>query len=346
MFHFEMTRNSPATCEAPFDSGPALCRLCARNQAHAGLRSCARMVARSEVMQALAERAATVARTEASVIILGESGTGKEVLARALHANSTRQGRPFVPVNVAALPAELLESEMFGHARGAFTGASETRRGLFEAASGGTLFLDAIGEMPLPLQAKLLRVLQDGEVRRVGETAPFSVDVRVLCATHEDLRRGVAEHRFREDLYYRLKVFTLTVPPLRQREADILPLAEMFLAAEHHPTGRFTRTARRALEGHSWPGNVRELANAVKHGAALSQREDVDAAHLPDELSGAHPEAAPRGALRSLAEVEREHVLHVLEACGGRQSEAARLLGIGRTTLWRKMRELGLYPER
>ncbi|MHB8416683.1 MAG: sigma-54 interaction domain-containing protein [Myxococcales bacterium] len=333
--------SSMATCGTPFDGGPSLCRHCGLAEATFGLRTCSRLVVESEAMRAAIRRAAVIAATDASVVVLGESGSGKEVLARALHANSRRREKPFVPVNVAALPAELLESEMFGHGRGAFTGATETKRGLFEAANGGTLFLDEIGEMPLPLQAKLLRVLQDGEVRRVGETAPFSVDVRILCATHEDLRRRIGENRFREDLYYRLKVFSLTVPPLRCRVADIRPLAEMFLAGERHPTGRFTRAAQQALEQYFWPGNIRELANAVKHGAALSGGRDIDVEALPEEVVSP-VKTSQQGVLRSLAEVEREHVLRVLEACGGRQGEAARILGVGRTTLWRKIRDLGL----
>jgi DNA-binding NtrC family response regulator len=297
-------------------------------------------VVESPAMRKLMLRAAPIARSEAPVVIHGESGTGKDVLARAIAANGPRKGKPFLAINTAALPAELLESELFGHARGAFTGATSQKRGIFEAAEGGTLFLDEIAEMPLPLQAKLLRVLQDGEVRRVGETHAFSVDVRIVCATNQDLRARVAERLFREDLYYRLRVFTLVVPALRDRREDILPLAEMFLAEERQPTGRFTDRARRLLAGHAWPGNVRELVNAVKHGAVLAGGVDVDVEHLPEEILSV-PVAAPR-ALGTLAEVERQHVLRALEACGGNQVEAARALGIGRTTLWRKLRAFGI----
>jgi transcriptional regulator with GAF, ATPase, and Fis domain len=214
-------------------------------------------------MRALLERTAPIAASDASVIILGESGTGKEIFARAIHANSNRSGGRFVAVNVAALPSELLESELFGHVRGAFTGASTLKRGLFEEADGGTLLLDEVAEMPLGLQAKLLRALQDGEVRRVGDTRAFSVDVRVLCATHQDLQARIAERLFREDLYYRLRVFTLNIPPLRERADDILPLARLFLSREGHATGCFTPAAERALAAHRWPGNVRELGNAM-----------------------------------------------------------------------------------
>ena len=295
-------------------------------------------------MQALMLRAAPIAASDAPVVISGESGTGKEVLARALHANSPRRNKPFLAVNVAALPGGLLESELFGHLKGAFTDASTAKHGLFEAADGGTLLLDEISEMPLTLQAKLLRVLQGGEVRRVGDTRSFSVDVRVLCTTNQDLRACVARLQFREDLYYRLRVFTLLVPPLRERGEDILSLARLFLEQEHHPTGRFTASALEVIENYHWPGNVRELANAVKHGAVLSGGDDVDTPHLPEDL--VRPRPAPTATkLGTLAEVEREHVLRALEACGGRQTDAARLLGIGRTTLWRKLGGLGTGPQ-
>ena len=283
--------------------------------------------------------APAIAGTGAAVVITGETGTGKEVLARTLQANGPRANKVFLAVNVAALPAGLLESELFGHVRGAFTGANVATRGLFAAADGGTLFLDEIAEMPLPLplQAKLLRVLQDGEVRRVGDVTPFRVDVRILCATHQDLRAQVTAGRFREDLYYRLKVFTLQLPPLRERPEDLLPLAEMFLGQEGHPTRALTAAAKKALAAHRWPGNVRELQSAITHGAALSMGADVDAAHLPDDVL-----SPPRPRSQTLAEVERAHVLAVLQGCGGNQVEAARALGIGRTTLWRKLSAYGV----
>ncbi|HUJ25696.1 MAG TPA: sigma-54 dependent transcriptional regulator [Myxococcales bacterium] len=314
------------------------CGFCSTMEPLGGGRLCT-PVAGSEVMRQLTIRAAQVARTDSTVVILGESGSGKEVLARAIHANSPRRKAPFLAVNVAALPSELLESELFGHVRGAFTGATNSTRGLFEAASGGTLFLDEIAEMPAPLQAKLLRVLQDGEVRRVGDVRPFSVDARVLCATHRDLRRAVAEGRFREDLYYRLNVFCLEVPPLRRRAEDIIPLAETFLRQENHATGRFTPKAERALQAHSWPGNVRELSNAARHGAVLSGGADVDLEHLPQSVTNPEPAAAAWDDLCTLAEMERRHIVRVLHACGGRQGEAAKTLGIGRTTLWRKLQD-------
>jgi len=293
-------------------------------------------------MQDLLKRTSRFAPSDAPVAILGETGTGKEVVARTLHANSLRAGKPFVAVNVAALPAELLESELFGHGKGAFTGAAGPRRGLFEEASGGTLFLDEIGEMALPLQSKLLRALQDGEVRRVGENRAFAVDSRIVCATHRDPAELVRQGLFREDLYFRLKVLTLNVPPLRERREDILPLARQFLADERGPLEGFSPEAEALLLSHRWPGNVRELQNAVRHGAALASGLLVKIEDLPEELRrGPAPARGPKPAgpsLRTLAEVEREHILQVLDACEGSQTEAARILGIGRNTLWRKLR--------
>ncbi|MFZ5441941.1 MAG: sigma-54 interaction domain-containing protein [Myxococcota bacterium] len=336
---------TPYTCESPFERGGGLCKVCRLLPESPQGRKCARLVARSEAMRTLLQRAATVANTDASVVMRGESGSGKEVVARALHANSPRRLKPFLAVNCAALPGELLESELFGHAKGAFTGAQAARKGLFEAADGGTLFLDEIAEMPLPLQAKLLRALQDGEIRRVGESQPVHVDVRIVCATHQNLQQCVREKRFREDLYFRLKVFTLVVPPVRERGEDIPVLANMFLDQEGH-TGGFTPRALQAMQKYPWPGNVRELQNAVKHGAVLSMGKTVDLEHLPEEL--AMPTlAAPfspvaEGELVTLEEAERRHVLRVLEACHGQQVDAARVLGIGRTTLWRKLKGYGL----
>ncbi len=294
-------------------------------------------------MRSLLERAAPLCDTDASVVLQGETGTGKEVIARALHANGRRRGGPFVAVNVATLPAELLESELFGHVRGAFTGAVSTKKGLFEDASGGTLFLDEIAELPLPLQAKLLRVLQERELRRVGDARPITVDVRVLSASHRDLRAQVERGLFREDLFYRLKVFVLHLPPLRERPEDVLPLAEMF-AARFAPGGaRFSRAALDRLQRYPWPGNVRELGNAVEHALVLARGGEVEVAHLPEEVIGAptsmRRSQASKVELRSLADVERAHVLAVLDACQGNQAEAARVLGIARNTLWRKLRD-------
>jgi two-component system response regulator HydG len=306
------------------------------------------LVAESVEMHQVLRRVARFAASDAPVAVLGETGTGKEVIARVLHASSPRANGPFVPVNVAALPAELLESELFGHGKGAFTGATSVRRGLFEAASTGTLFLDEVAELPMSLQAKLLRALQDGEIRRVGENQTFATDVRIVCATHRDLAERVRDGAFRQDLFYRLKVLSVRVPPLRERRADILPIAERLLAAERTGVRGFTAAAQRALLDYDWPGNVRELQNAVKHGVALAAGPLVDAADLPEELlvppSPASPQAAAAPAatsLRSLADVERDHIIAVLGACAGSQADAARILGIARNTLWRKLRQYG-----
>jgi transcriptional regulator with PAS, ATPase and Fis domain len=283
--------------------------------------------------------AAIVAQSDASVVITGETGSGKEVVARLLHANSRRANQPFVAVNVAALPPELLESELFGHARGAFTGAVTSTPGLFGEAQGGTLLLDEIGEMPLSLQAKLLRVLQEREVRRVGESKGRAIDVRVLCATHRNVRALVRSGRFREDLYYRLKVFLLAVPPLRERKADIVPLVHRFAEQAGSPAIELLPATVTALQSYPWPGNLRELSNAVEYAVAFARGAAIAPNHLPEEVrSGRAPEHSNE--LRSLAEVTRDHVRHVLAACDGNQVAAAKVLGIGRSTLWRRIQEL------
>ena len=325
-------------CGTPFERGD-LCRACnLRTRFEGGAARCSRMVAESPAMRRLLVRAAALARTSAPLVLQGETGTGKEVLARVLHASSPRASKPFVAVNCAALPGDLLESELFGHARGAFTGAVSDKTGLFEEAEGGTLLLDEVADLPLPLQAKLLRVLQDGEVRRVGSTRSHCADVRVIAATHRDLREQVERAAFREDLFYRVNVFALTLPPLRERKEDILPIALQLLELEEGPARGFSREAERALLACRWPGNIRELSNAVRHAAALAEGPSVRADDLPDEV---RRQRAARPLMRPLAEVEREHVLAVLDACGGNQAEAARVLGLARNTLWRRLRAYG-----
>jgi len=328
----------PIECQNP-------CGVCGLDSIVPRLTGSTQVVANSEAMQTLLRQAARFAKSDAPVAVIGETGTGKEIVARILHANSPRSKEPFIAVNVAALPGELLESELFGHSKGAFTGADTAHRGLFEAADKGTLFLDEIGEMPQPLQAKLLRALQDGEVRRIGENKAFGVDVRIICATHRNLARRVAKGLFREDLYYRLKVLTLRIPTLRERKDDILPLACLFLGDENCQARDFTPRAKKRLLSYAWRGNVRELENMVKHGAALATGPKVDEDDLPEELSQlsnlAHKDVPPAPeTLKSLAELEREHILRVLDACQGSQAKAALVLGIARNTLWRKLRAI------
>lgn len=283
-----------------------------------------------------------VADSPATVLITGPSGSGKERIARALHDASKRKDKSFVAVNSAAIPEALLESELFGYTKGAFTDARQDKKGLFSEAHGGTLFLDEIGDLPLVLQAKILRVLEERQVRPLGSTRTMPIDVRVVAATHHDLRKAVAEGRFREDLFYRLAVIEVAIPPLRDRPEDILPLAEHFLkrAAERARlrTRGFSGAAARLLMAHQWPGNVRELENAVERAVALSNDEWIS----PDDLPAAvqkpkAPELFAGAAERmmTLEDVERAYVEHVLERCGGNKVRAAAALGISRRTIQR-----------
>jgi DNA-binding NtrC family response regulator len=292
-------------------------------------------------MRRVLDLARRVARVDSTVLVTGESGVGKERVASLVHARSARANRPFVAVDCGAVTETLLESELFGHARGAFTGATSDRVGLFEAATGGTLFLDEVGETSLPMQAKLLRALQEHEVRRVGESTARKVDVRVVAATNRDLSAAVASGRFRQDLLYRLKVVEIHVPPLRERPADVLPLARLVLAGLARRRGRpvagLTAAAAEALQRHAWPGNVRELENALERAVALAAGPRLDLQDLPEELRAPPERPRPPAALR-LDEVEREHVLATLRACGGHQGHAAARLGIGTATLYRKLK--------
>src|SRR5512137_106442 len=302
------------------------------------------VVGRSPALREVLDRAVRVAATDATVLLTGESGTGKELVARAIHAGSRRGAHPFVPVNCAAITETLLESELFGHARGAFTGAVRARIGLFEEASGGTLFIDEIGETTPGFQAKLLRALQEGEVRRVGESTAIQVDVRVIAATNQDLHRAIAEKRFREDLFYRLNVVPLRIPPLRERREDIPLLARHFLDRLNRRGGgnrRWTVEALARMLEHDWPGNVRELENVVEQAAALS-----DGPEIPTSQVAFGQDGRPGGEPSTLADVvagaERRAIEAALVRCGGDQGRVARELGISATTLWRKMRRLGI----
>ncbi len=304
------------------------------------------IVGASAPMRAVQKTIGMVADGDATVLIVGETGTGKEVVARAIHRHGKRSGKPFVAINCAAIPSELLESQLFGHVRGAFTGAVSDRRGSFREADGGTLFLDEIGDMPLPMQAKLLRVLQDRIVTPLGGK-PVPIDVRIIAATHRDLRQAVAAGSFREDLFYRLGVVPVHLPPLRERLADILPLAEHFLAsavAGSAPKHLSAEAAARLL-AHGWPGNVRELRNAMERVATLVRQPVVSAVDLDflterrsegetDWLAGDLPTAVAR--------LEAAMIRRALAACGGNRSDAAQRLNINRQMLYTKMRRYGI----
>jgi DNA-binding NtrC family response regulator len=295
---------------------------------------------------------ARIADTNATVLLTGESGTGKEVLARTIHQQSTRGQRPFVAVNCAAIPAELLESELFGHEKGAFTGAVQTRVGKFEMASTGTLFLDEIGGLRLDLQAKILRGLQEREIERVGGSRTIKIDVRVIAATNRDLKKAVEEGGFREDLYYRLNVVPILLPPLRQRKDDIPPLVDYFLAKYNREFNRkvkgFSAGATAALYEYDWPGNVRELENVIERAVALAKGEIITLRELPLDISIRETEfldevQRDRITLRDARNhFERQYILRVLEKVQGNQTEAARLLGLHRNTLAAKMRRVHL----
>jgi len=322
-------------------------------------------------MQQIFKAVGKVAGTDLTVLLRGESGTGKELIAQAVHENSRRKGRAFVPVNCAAIPRELLESELFGHEKGAFTGAVAARRGRFEQADGGTVFLDEVGDMDLSLQTKLLRVLQERRIERLGGEGSIAVDVRIVAATNQDLEGAVASRAFREDLFYRLNVVTIHLPPLRDRREDIPALVAHFLAAFSHEQQAapkvFSPDALELMARHRWPGNVRELENVVKRAAALTPTALVLPDHLPDavrkgagsEDAAAEPETFPvewmrnemtrlrdtlDGELHShfVACVERPLLALVLRRTGGNQVKAAELLGINRNTLRKRIKELGV----
>ena len=306
------------------------------------------LVGRDVKMQELFELIGDVAASEATVLVRGESGTGKELVAKAVHEASGRRTGPFIQVNCSALSENLLESELFGHVRGAYTGAVGDRRGRFEEAQGGTIFLDEIGDVSPVVQVKLLRVLQERVIERVGDNRPLPVDVRVVSATNRDLDLLLATGRLREDFYYRIKVVSLTIPPLRDRREDIPLLVDHFLGKIARRAGRpqpppVSAGAMKALMNHGWPGNVRELENALEHALVLGREGAILPSHLPPELHGGQRR-------RSLKEVplhsasEKELIAAVLRQTGWNRTRAARRLGIDRSTLWRKIREYDLTP--
>ena len=296
------------------------------------------LLGHSPAMQTALERIRAVADSEASVLLLGESGTGKELAARAIHESSPRRGKAFVPVNCTAIPEPLLESELFGHEKGAFTGADRRRRGLFAEANGGTLFLDEVGDLPLALQGKLLRVLQDKAIRPVGASQEIQLDVRVISATNRDVQALVGEGRFREDLYYRLAVLPIRLPSLRERPKDILPLASHFLERAASAIGKrfdgFDESAQAWLSQHRWPGNVRELENVVERAATLARGALITLADLGTEFSGVA--GLELGLRPTLAELEDRYIRRVLEETKGDKAAAARILGVSVRTLQRR----------
>jgi len=310
------------------------------------------LIGRSPAIEKVFRLIENLEQSEATVLLTGESGTGKEVLARAIHSHSPRRGGPFVGVNCGALPGELLESELFGHVRGAFTGAVRERAGRFELAAGGTLFLDEVADLPLQLQVKLLRVLQERTFERVGESQSRRTDARIIAATNVDLKRAVQESRFREDLFYRLRVVPIEIPPLRARREDIEPLATYLLARVAARQGRalrFSPDALRTLLDYTWPGNVRELENALEYAVAVCKGQTILPEDLPVEppqplgsgiASGAPALPAAVDLHHASADVDR--LRKALEAHRWRRVDAARALGISRATLWRRMREAGL----
>ena len=305
------------------------------------------IVAKSSRMRNLIDLARRVATVDATLLITGESGTGKERIARFVHDESTRATGPFIAVNCGAITETLLESELFGHARGAFTGASSDRPGLFEAANRGTLLLDEIGDVSPGMQVKLLRVLQEREIRRVGENKSRPVNVRVLAATNKDLAHAVADDVFRQDLYYRLKVVELQVPSLRERRDDILPLARVLLADAAARMARkiagLSPGAVDQLLRYEWPGNVRELENAMERAVALARGNRIELEDLPEEIRQAFPKPLIQsGTVQPLSEVEKEYILAVLERNGGNQTRTAEQLRIGSATLYRKLKKYGL----
>jgi two-component system response regulator AtoC len=315
----------------------------------------ANIIGNSQAMQQLFSRMKRIIKTDSTVLILGESGTGKELVAKAIHFNGSRKDKPFVAVNCSAIPENLLESELFGHARGAFTGAIKEKIGKFEAANLGTVFLDEIGTLPMHLQTKLLRVLQEQEIERVGSNRQIKLDVRVISATNVNLEEEVKRNTFREDLFYRLNVIPVLIPPLRERIEDILPLTRHFLEknclAMQHPAMHLEKEALEALEVYPWNGNVRELENIMERVVALTEGDQITLRDLPSnvvktflERKGSATSVTPLGIdmVQAINEIERKMIAEALQLSGGVKARAALMLSINRTTLVEKMRRLGI----
>jgi PAS domain S-box-containing protein len=311
------------------------------------------MLGKSAAMKRVFDLIASAAPSEAPVVIYGESGTGKELAAAAIHNLSRRHRGPFVKVNCAALNENLLESELFGHVKGAFTGADRTRVGRFEAANSGAIFLDEIGDLPLTTQTKLLRVLQEKEFERVGDNRPIATDVRILAATNKDLDRLMQEELFREDLYYRINVIPIYLPPLRQRRDDIPLLTDSFIHKMRLKTDKtISGIAKDALDvfmQYSWPGNIRELINVIEYAFVLCPRGEISVSHLPAQLLGHHPlhaqqTAKTRGKIQKID--KRQELIKALQATDGNKSEAARRLGVSRVTLWKRIKKYGIQVDK
>ena len=333
--------NSVPGVQPEFNGGLAPSRSCDWN-ANAGF------IGKSPVFNSILEMIKAIATRKCSVIITGETGVGKEMVARQIHYASDRDDKVFIPVDCTTLTGQLFESQLFGHVRGAFTNAVENTLGFFRAANGGTIFLDEISEIPLDLQAKLLRVLQEGSVTPLGSTKPYPIDIRVLCATNSSLREMVKEGTFRADLYYRLNVINLEVPPLRQRKEDILPLAEHFLANQaafyNEPPKVFDATVKKLLLNYSWPGNIRELANAIERAFVLTTVRQIQSSALPFEIIVAETPSYPGHEMPTLDEVKRKVITQALEFTKGRKIAAANILGIERRRLNRLIEKLNI-PE-
>lgn len=313
------------------------------------------IVGQSEALREIMRKISIVAPTDTSVLILGESGTGKERIAHAVHENSPRKGKPIVVVNCAALPSTLVESELFGYEKGAFTGANARKLGKFEQADGGTLFLDEIGELPLEAQVKLLRVLQEKEIERIGGEHTVKVNVRIVAATNRNLEQEVAEGRFRLDLYYRLNVFPVELTPLRERKDDLELLANHFIAkyakrSNKHING-ITAEALKQLTAYNWPGNIRELEHLIERNILFAQGDKIEHFDIPEAISQQVTDTKqeqPSGPLRSMEDMEREHIINALKLCGGKvfgNGGAAEILKINPTTLYTKMKKLGIKQE-
>lgn len=310
------------------------------------------IIGRTPVMQNLYEHIESVSSLDTPVMILGPSGTGKEMVAKALHETGNRADKPFVKVNCAALSEHILESELFGHVKGAYTGADSDRIGRFEAAHNGTIFLDEIGDIPLPVQVKLLRVLEDKIIQRVGSNTSIPIDARIITATHKNLEELIEQGKFREDLYFRINVFPLTCPPLSDRKDDITLLIQHFISLHAEKTGKnilgFAPEAMRLMVAYPWPGNIRELRNAVEYAFVLAREKSIGIEHLPEKITnvkGVNVTSKPNPSINGTivkGQSEKDELIHALEQSDGNQTQAAKMLGVSRITVWKRIKKYGI----